>query len=99
MLLEVRTENGSGRRQLSDAPDASDALSLLTTTPAYARAYRDQIGKVRQMRQCVSADALARLAQQVSRLCPDRRDPHRFHEDKSEIVAELRNLARALNAK
>ncbi len=44
---------------------------------------------------CVMA-ALDALAGQVVRLCPDRRDPERFHADKSEIAAELRRLARAL---
>ena len=38
--------------------------------------------------------ALIRLAARVARLCPDHRDPHRFHEEKSEIEAELRRLAR-----
>ena len=33
------------------------------------------------------------LADQVRRLAPDHRDPHRFHADKSEIEAELRRLA------
>jgi hypothetical protein len=34
------------------------------------------------------------LAARVARLAPSHRDPHRFHEDKSEVVAELRRLAR-----
>ena len=34
------------------------------------------------------------LAQRVARLGPDRRNPEQFHIDKSEIVAELRRLAR-----
>jgi hypothetical protein len=38
--------------------------------------------------------ALAVLAERVSRLCPDHRDPERFHLDKSEIVHDLRRLAR-----
>lgn len=36
---------------------------------------------------------LTALADQVERLAPSHRDPHRFHEDKSEIVAELLRLA------
>ena len=36
----------------------------------------------------------ARLARQVS----DRRDPHRFHEEKGDMVAELKRLADALAA-
>ncbi len=39
---------------------------------------------------------LEALADRVSRLSPSHRDPHRFHEDKSEVVAELRRLARLL---
>lgn len=36
------------------------------------------------------------LAHRVSRLGPDRRDPHRFHEEKSEIAHQLRELSRVL---
>lgn len=39
---------------------------------------------------------LERLARQVARLSPSHRDPERFHMDRSEIVAELRRLARSL---
>ena len=46
----------------------------------------------------VPADDLDRLAHAVARLSPSHRDPHRFHEDKSEIVAELRRMARALGS-
>lgn len=38
------------------------------------------------------------LAKRVSRLGPDRRNPEQFHIDKSEIVAELRRLARKKDA-
>jgi len=41
----------------------------------------------------IDARRLRELASQVSRLLPDRRDPHRFHEQKSEAVAQLRALA------
>jgi hypothetical protein len=41
------------------------------------------------------AELLVRLADRVRRLSPCHRDPHRFHEDKSDIEAELRRLARA----
>jgi hypothetical protein len=34
------------------------------------------------------------LADKVHHLAPSHRDPERFHIDKSEIVAELRRLAR-----
>ncbi len=39
---------------------------------------------------------LDRLAHAVARLSPSHRDPERFHIDRSEIVAELRRLARVL---
>lgn len=41
-------------------------------------------------------DELAQLVQRVRRLCPDHRDPHRFHEEKSEIAHELSKLSRRL---
>lgn len=34
------------------------------------------------------------LVRRVERLCPDHRDPHRFHEEKSEIAHELSEIAR-----
>jgi hypothetical protein len=40
---------------------------------------------------------LRELARGVQQLLPDRRDPHLFHERKSEIVADLRDLARGLD--
>lgn len=40
------------------------------------------------------AVTLDSLASKVERLSPHHRQPERFHEDKSEIVAELRRLAR-----
>lgn len=40
------------------------------------------------------AGILDNLAYKVERLTPHPRRPERFHEDKSEIVAELRRLAR-----
>lgn len=39
-------------------------------------------------------ETLADLARRVQRLSPDRRDPERYHAEKSEIAAELRRLAR-----
>jgi hypothetical protein len=41
-------------------------------------------------------DLLSDLACQVQRLSPSHRDPERFHEDKSEIIAELRRLAQEI---
>ena len=35
------------------------------------------------------------IADRLQRLAPSHRDPFRFHEDKSELVAELRRLAAA----
>jgi len=35
------------------------------------------------------------IASRLSRLAPSHRDPHHFHEMKSELVAELRRLAAA----
>jgi hypothetical protein len=40
------------------------------------------------------AEQLRDLARRVDRLVPDRREPDRFHEDKSEIAGDLRRLAR-----
>ena len=38
-------------------------------------------------------DALADIAERLARLAPCHRNPERFHEQKSELVAELRALA------
>ena len=37
------------------------------------------------------------IANRLARLAPSHRDPFKFHEDKSELVAELRRLATDLN--
>lgn len=47
----------------------------------------------------MARNALAELAHRVRRLCPDHRDPHRFHEEKSEIAHALATLARNPNRK
>lgn len=39
-------------------------------------------------------DKLRDLASRVDRNLPDHRDPQRFHAEKSEIVNDLRRLAR-----
>lgn len=39
------------------------------------------------------ADRLHDIADRLARLAPCHRDPFRFHEDKSELVGELRRLA------
>ena len=41
----------------------------------------------------VDRAALLRLAGMARRLCPDRRDPERFHVEKDAIERELRRLA------
>jgi hypothetical protein len=40
------------------------------------------------------ASYLRRLADRVERLAPSRHNPETFHADKSQVVAELRKLAR-----
>lgn len=40
------------------------------------------------------AEVLEEIASRLRHLGPDRLDPHKFHETKSELVAELRRLAR-----
>jgi len=40
------------------------------------------------------SDQIAELVHRIRRLCPDHRDPHRFHEEKSEIAHELAELGR-----
>lgn len=41
----------------------------------------------------MTAAALHNIADRLERLAPSHRDPFRFHEEKSELVAELRRLA------
>lgn len=41
----------------------------------------------------MTAATLHALADRLERLAPSHRDPHRYFEEKSEIVAELRRLA------
>lgn len=36
---------------------------------------------------------IAALVNRIRRLVPDHRDPHRFHEEKSEIAHELAKIA------
>lgn len=40
-----------------------------------------------------TAARLHEIADRLARLAPCHRDPHRYHEEKSELVAELRKLA------
>lgn len=41
-----------------------------------------------------TAEQLNTIADRLLRLSPSHRDPHQFHETKSELVDELRRLAR-----
>ena len=41
-----------------------------------------------------SKQKLNDLVRRIHRLCPDHRNPHRFHEEKSDIAYELTKLAR-----
>ncbi len=66
-------------------------------TRVHARTHthgKGSIGKPLSPAVTLSPETLSALALRVSRLGPDRRNPEQFHEDKSEIVAELRRLAR-----
>ena len=56
------------------------------------------IGKCVPVRPCVPADALHELARMVRRLSPDRRNPERFHEEKSEVAACLIRIANSLGS-
>lgn len=38
------------------------------------------------------AAEIAEIARRIARLAPDRRDPERYHCDKSELIAALRKL-------
>lgn len=46
-----------------------------------------------------TAARLQDIADRLARLAPCHRDPHRFHEQKSELVAELRAIAANDNVK
>lgn len=54
------------------------------------------IEKCGTMRHCGTVDALHELARMVRRLSPDRRNPERFHEEKSEVAASLVRIAHSL---
>ena len=44
------------------------------------------------------AEKLEELARRVDRLIPRRRDPDAYHDEKSEIVAQLRQVAKEVKA-
>lgn len=54
---------------------------------------QDRRGEVRADGSMTLADHLHEIADRLARLVPCHRDPHRFHEDKSELVDALRRLA------
>lgn len=96
----------------SDALTHADALLHMTTIRAHV-CTRARIPLYRDLRQSVSVRQTASvaveekvalsafvtdLANRVRRLCPLHRDPKAFHEAKSEIEADLRQLARVLPA-
>ncbi len=87
---------------LDEAVPHSAALSLYnpshtcTRAHAHTRTEAPYMGKCGTVRHCGTVSALSDLAHRVARLCPDHRNPERFHEDKSEIAAELRRLARLM---
>lgn len=41
-------------------------------------------------------DEIAHLVARLHRLRPDHRDPHRFHEEKSEIAFQLTQVAKRI---
>lgn len=45
------------------------------------------------------ATKLIDIAERLARLAPCHRDPHKFHEDKSQLVHDLRRLAANDNSK
>lgn len=66
----------------------SSAVTLRAVTPLYPT---DKRG--RPVGLAAPAGELDELACRVARLVPSHRDPHRFHADKRDIVAELQRLA------
>src|SRR4051812_32471892 len=77
-----------------DSPER-DLVSLKGYTHPYSRTMRSAAPAA--LRHC-HVDELEALACAVGRLAPDYRDPERFHLDRSEIVADLRRLARTWKA-
>lgn len=87
------------RPSFSDAVTHSDAFPLYNPIRAHTRAHAHVKPLYRKERHCASlrhSDDVADLVIAVQRLTPDRRDPERFHIEKSEIVAALRRLAKEM---
>lgn len=80
-----------------DAVTHGDAFPYITPLRGRVRTHTESthMGKCVTVRHRVtSPDTLDDLARAVQRLIPDRRDPEKFHADKSEIIATLRRMAR-----
>jgi hypothetical protein len=45
---------------------------------------------------CAVSVKLFEISKDIERLAPSHRNPEKYHEDKSEIVKELRGLAKSL---
>lgn len=65
------------------------------THHAHTRTRRGRTQGVATLRHPGEVSPLEDLAERVSRLSPDRRDPEQFHMEKAEVAHELRRLARA----
>lgn len=78
----------SGLEKQTTANGASGALRAVGREGPHAGSPHSRAGGP-----CLP-DRLRDLAYHVQRLSPSHRDPERFHEDKSEIAAELIRLAR-----
>lgn len=84
------------KRPSGDAVTHGDAFSLYTHhTHTYAHTHGKPLyKKVRHHASPRHQTVLDDLANAVQRLTIDRHDPEKFHQDKSEIVAALRRMAR-----
>ena len=83
---------------MKKSPDAlTHPDAILYRAPMRARTHPHIKPFYKEVRPCASlrpSDSLYDLANAVQRLTIDRRDPEKFHMDKSEIVAALRHMAR-----
>lgn len=85
----------------SDALTHPDAFPYITPTHTHTGAHTHTRAKplYKKVRQCASVRQptdLIDIADAVQRLTVDRRDPERFHVEKSQIVAALRRIAREI---
>ena len=91
-----RTKALSGNDKTRDVTDVTDDLQVLgSRARTHARAHARGGGTERSVTSVTSVtEELDTLADRLRRLRPDGRKPERFHQDKSEIEAALRRLAR-----